>query len=296
MVADPSLLNPVEVLATHASFRTDLGVSAVGDCRNLLSRLPDECVDLVVTSPPYDGQPKYGDGEAYDRAWYSGTFHEITAELLRVLRPNGSFILNYRSKRTNGERGTLQYELVLWLKEQGWVFAEDFVWGKPSPPPGRWNRHLKDAVEYCFQFTKSREWQFHPEQVLRPARWDRKDVERRKQLAHNFVRVNEPSGHGRRRVNAGPDMVRPSTLLTFEPEFEPNPSEHPARFPLELPQFFIGLLTCPGELVLDPFGGTGTTALAAQQLGRRWISMELNEKYASVLPARMEKARPRMVL
>ena len=65
----------------------------------------------------------------------------------RVLRSHGSFVLNYRSKRQRGERGVLQYELVFWLREQGFVFAEDFIWGKPSPPPGRFNRFLKDAVE-----------------------------------------------------------------------------------------------------------------------------------------------------
>lgn len=276
---------------TLNEFRTELGRLVVGDCLELLKQLPAESVDLVVTSPPYDGQSKYGNGERYERDWYHGFFLTVTSELKRVLAQDGSFILNYRSKRNNGERGTLQYELVLWLRDQGWNFCEDFVWGKPSPPPGRWNRHLKDAVEYCFQFSKGREWKFFPENVLQPARWDRADVERRKKLAHNFVRVNAPSGHGRHRVQAGPDMVRPSTLLNFEPEFDPNPTGHPARFPIDLPNFFIKLLTQPGHLVLDPFAGTGTTALASELLGRRWIAAELDPKYAEILPRRLERGR-----
>ena len=280
-------------LAGEEDFATDLGVSFVGPCMELLARIPDESLDLVVTSPPYDGQPKYGNGEAYDRAWFVEQFLAVTQELKRVLRPTGSFILNYRSKRNAGERGVLQYELVLWLRDQGWNFCEDFIWGKPSPPPGRWNRHLKDAVEYCFQFSKSKEWAFYPEQALKPARWDRKDVERRKRLAHNYVRVNEPSGHGRHRINAGPDMVRPSTLLTFEPEFEPNPTEHPARFPVALPSFFIELCTRPGDVVFDPFGGTGTTGLAAEILGRQWLLSELDGHYAGILPSRILKAGQR---
>lgn len=111
------------------------------------------------------------------------------------------------------------------------------MWGKPSPPPGRFNRYLKDAVEYCFQFAKTPKWQFYPEHCLTPARWDAKDRERRKKLPHNYVRVNEPSGQGRKRVQAGPDMVRPSTLLHLEAEFSPNPVKHPARFPVALPTF-----------------------------------------------------------
>lgn len=278
-------------LAGEDDFSTDLGVSRVGDCLDHLVEVPDDCLDLVITSPPYDRQPKYGDGERYERQWYEDTFMKVTGELLRTLKPSGSLILNYRSRREGGSRGTLQYELVFWLLEQGWTFAEDFVWGKPSPPPGRWKRHLKDAVEYCFQFAKSAEWAFYPEQCLQPAQWDRADVARRKKLAHNHRRVNAPSGHGRNRVQAGPDMVRPSTLLRLEPEFGPNPTKHPARFPLQLPAFFIPLLTKENGFVYDPFAGTGTTGLACEQLGRRWLLSELNGDYAAVLPARIETGR-----
>lgn len=280
-----------ESLRPQASFSTGLGALLVDDCLNVLRQIPDGTFHLVVTSPPYDGKPKYGNGETYERHWYEDFFLKVTAEILRTLRPEGSFVLNYRSRRHDGERGTLQYELVLWLRQQGFRFCEDFVWGKPSPPPGRWNRHLKDAVEYCFHFSKTAAYQFFPEQCLTPARWDRRDLERRKKLAHNFERVNEPSGQGRRRVQAGPDLVRPSTLLSLEPEFLPNPTEHPARFPVSVPAFFIQLLTSPGQLVFDPFGGTGTTAVAAEAAGRRWIVTEIDEKYTRSLPDRLARGR-----
>ncbi|WP_164700888.1 site-specific DNA-methyltransferase [Modestobacter sp. KNN46-3] len=277
--------------APNAAYTTDLGALVIGDSLDMLRELPDDSVDLVVTSPPYDRQPKYGNGETYKDDWYHGFFLKLTGEIHRVLTPRGSFVLNYRSKRHGKERGTLQYELVFRLREQGFLFAEDFVWGKPSPPPGRFNHFLKDAVEYCFQFAKTDDWQFFPEQCLTPARWDRKDVERRKKLAHNFDRANAPSGQGRKRVQAGPDMVRPSTLLSFEPEFLPNPTKHPARFPIGLPAFFINLLTKPGDLVVDPFGGTCTTAVAAEQMGRRWLLGELNADYTAVLADRLVKGR-----
>ena len=82
-------------------------------------------------------------------------------------------------------------------------------------------------------------------------------------------------------------MVRPSTLLSFEPEFGPNPTEHPARFPLEIPTFFINLMTQPGDLVFDPFGGTGTTGVAAEKLGRRWLVSEIDPNYARIVPDRI---------
>jgi DNA modification methylase len=86
-------------------------------------------------------------------------------------------------------------------------------------------------------------------------------------------------------------MVRPSTLLHFEPEFGPNPTMHPARFPIELPRFFINLLTEPGQLVVDPFGGTGTTAVASEFLERRWLITELDASYVSALPERLRTGR-----
>lgn len=290
VIATSQVLNEPHRLGEIA-LKTDLGTLIVADCLSALRLMPSGSVDLIITSPPYDGQPKYGNGEKYERDWYRGFFLEVTAEIHRVLRPSGSFVLNYRSRRHGCERGTLQYEIIFWLREQGFLFCEDFIWGKPSPPPGRFNRFLKDAVEYCFQFSKTRDWQFFPEQCLSPARWDAKDRERRKKLAHNYVRANAPSGQGRKRVQAGPDFVRPSNLLHLEPEFSPNPVKHPARFPLTLPTFFINLLTKPGQLVVDPFGGTGTTGLAAELLGRRWLLTEIDRNYAAVLSSRIKTGR-----
>lgn len=133
-------------LSLAPAVTTELNALYVADCLDVLRELPDECVDLVVTSPPYDRQPKYGNGESYLHDWYSGFFLKATAEVLRVLKPHGSFVLNYRSRRHAGERGVLQYEIVFWLREQGFIFAEDFIWGKPSPPPGRFNRYLRTLL------------------------------------------------------------------------------------------------------------------------------------------------------
>jgi site-specific DNA-methyltransferase (adenine-specific) len=97
----------------------------VGDCFEVLRGLPSNSVDLVFTSPPYDGQSKYGNGEKYERDWYEVFFMSVTAEVLRILKPSGSFVLNYRSKRRGNERGILQYEMIFWLRQQGFLFCED---------------------------------------------------------------------------------------------------------------------------------------------------------------------------
>jgi hypothetical protein len=155
--ARPTVPGVPAAVTDAAVFHTSLGAFVVDDCLRVLHQIPDDTIDLVITSPPYDGQPKYGNGEKYEREWYADFFRLVTAEILRTLKPHGSFILNYRSKRHGDERGTLQYELVFWLRDQGFLFCEDFVWGKPSPPPGRFNRFLKDAVEYCFSIRQDTE-------------------------------------------------------------------------------------------------------------------------------------------
>jgi DNA modification methylase len=283
--------------ASTPFFQTERGAAHQMDAVEFLQGLPDDSVDLVVTSPPYDGQPKYQKGDVYDRAWYQEKFLASAAEIRRVLKPDGNFVLNYRSRRYNKERGTIQYELVFWLREQGWLFVEDFIWGKPSPPPGRFNQCLKDAVEYCFQFAKTSSFRFFPENCLQPARWDKKDRDRRVKLPQNHVRVNEPSGHGRIRVKAAVEMARPSNLLIAEPEFGKNPSQHPARFPLVIPEFFIRLMTSSGtDLVVDPFAGTGTTAVAAERLGRRWLVSEILPSYCETMRERLEEETRQPIL
>ncbi len=160
--------------------------------------------------------------------------------------------------------------------------------GEALPPPGRYKQALKDAIEYCFRFAKSDAFKLYPEQCLTPARWDAKDRERRRRLPHNHHRVDAPSGHGRNRVQAGPDWVAPSNAIVAEPEFSPNPTKHPARFPPAIPEFFIKLCTRPGDLVFDPFGGTCTTGVVSQGLERRWILAELNAEYCQILPQRLK--------
>src|SRR5216683_5427652 len=126
----------LDELMARAAHRTALGALVVADARDVLAELPSGSVDLVVTSPPYDRQGKYRDGQAYGRDWYEGFFLKLTAEIHRVLAPHGSFVLNYRSKRQGSERGVLQYELVFWLREQG-LDRKSVVEGKSAGSCGR---------------------------------------------------------------------------------------------------------------------------------------------------------------
>jgi len=289
-----------EDLAVRKIYETHFGQVLCGDAQDFLQSLPDNSIDLFVTSPPYDGQPKYNDGQNYGRKWYTDTFLPITDEMLRVLSPTGNFVLNYRSRRYHKERGTLQYELVFWLRDQGWLFVEDFIWGKQNPPPGRFLQCLKDSVEYCFQFAKTRDFQFFPDQCRLRSRLSDEERTYRNGLnrRNRPARESRPSGHGASEANARPDWVLPTNLVIENIANYSNCAWfkkarglglHPASFPEALPGFFIRLLTTEGQTVCDPFAGSGTVGAAATRLGRRFLMCDLQEAYCEIMKYRLQE-------
>lgn len=125
------------------------------DCLDVLRWLPPECIDLIVTSPPYADQRKdtYG-GVHPDK--YVEWFLPIAAELKRVLKKEGSFILNIKERVVNGERHTYVLELILALRKQGWLWTEEYMWHKRNSYPGKWPNRFRDGWERCLHFTKDK--------------------------------------------------------------------------------------------------------------------------------------------
>src|SRR3989344_7151501 len=128
----------------------------LGDCLDVLKGMPSGSVDLIVTSPPYADQRKttYG-GIVADE--YVEWFLPISKELLRVLNPTGTFVLNIKEKVMNGERHTYVLELILEMRKQGWLWTEEFVWHKKNCYPGKWPNRFRDAWERLLQFNKTKE-------------------------------------------------------------------------------------------------------------------------------------------
>ncbi|MDR2910828.1 MAG: site-specific DNA-methyltransferase, partial [Bacteroidales bacterium] len=118
----------------------------LGDCKEMLKSIDDNSVDLIVTSPPYADQRKntYG-GISPDK--YVEWFLPISKELLRVLKPTGTFILNIKEKVVDGERSTYVMELILEMRKQGWFWTEEFIWHKKNCYPGKWSNRFRDAWE-----------------------------------------------------------------------------------------------------------------------------------------------------
>jgi site-specific DNA-methyltransferase (adenine-specific) len=243
-------------------------------CPAMLKVMDAESVDLVVTSPPYAERRKntYG-GIPADK--YVEWFLPISAELLRVLKPTGSFVLNIKEGTHGGERQTYVYELALALRKQGWLFVDEMIWQKTNPfPTGNKNR-LKDGFERCYHFAKTKKFKFFPDVVRTKStsKWAGDNQRRKNKGAH---RTTNGSGMNMSRRVVG-DLVRPSNVVTM-PSSSLNIG-HPAVFPLGLPEFFVRLMTEVGDFVLDPFMGSGSTAIAARGLGRRYVGLEHSEEY-----------------
>ncbi|MCZ7553470.1 MAG: site-specific DNA-methyltransferase [Anaerolineales bacterium] len=126
-----------------------------GDCELVLQQIPDASVDLIFTSPPYADQRKstYGGVKADD---YVKWFLPKTEQFLRVLKPTGTFILNIKERVVNGERHTYVIDLILKMREQGWLWTEEFIWHKKNSYPGKWPNRFRDSWERLLQFNKQK--------------------------------------------------------------------------------------------------------------------------------------------
>jgi DNA methylase N-4/N-6 domain protein len=256
----------------------------LGDCKEELKCLPDNSVDLIVTSPPYADQRKntYG-GISVDK--YVAWFLPISAELLRVLKPTGTFILNIKEKVVDGQRSTYVMELILEMKKQGWLWTEEFIWHKKNCYPGKWPNRFRDAWERLLQFNKSKQFNMYQEAVMVPVGdWAKS---RLKNLSKTDLRRDNSkveSGFGKNISHwIGRDMAYPTNVLHLATEC--NNKKHSATFPEALPAWFIHLFTQVGDCVLDPFMGSGTTNIVAAKLNRNSIGIELLPEYYDLVKA-----------
>lgn len=279
-----------------AIYRTALGAAHVGDSRELLPRLGDESVSLVITSPPFALQRKKEYGNR-DQDEYVDWLLSFAPEVRRVLKDDGSFVVDLGGAYKKGRpvRSLYQYRILIRLcDELGWNLAEEFFWFNPAklPSPIEWvNKRkirTKDAVNTLWWLSKSDYPKANVSEVLAPY------SDRMKKLledAESFYSPKKrPSGHDiSGKFGADNGGAIPPNLLQI-PNTESNSQYlrlckvlgvkgHPARFPSRLPEFFIKFLTDEGDLVLDIFAGSNTTGAAAESLGRKWIAFELEQKY-----------------
>ena len=201
--------------------------------------------------------------------------------------------MNIKEHVKNGERQTYVLELILALREQGWLWTEEYCWYKKNSYPGKWPNRFRDNWERCLHFTKQKNFKMYQDSVKVPiGDWSKQRF--KSMTEKDFIRhVSATDSKFGRNVSNWLDRkkVYPHDVLVFEDEHYVGPStliqtatecsnrNHSAVFPIELPTWFIKLFTRKGNLVLDPFLGSGTTALAAILLGRKYIGIEVSKEF-----------------
>ncbi len=283
---------------TRPLYRTQLGAAYVGDSLLLLEELGPNSVDLVMTSPPFAllRQKDYGNKNQDDYVDWLLAFGQAVK---RVLKSSGSFVVDLGGAYEKGlpVRSLYNYRfLVRMCDDLGFHLAEEFFWHNPAklPSPIEWvNKRkirAKDSVNTVWWFCKDPLPKADITKVLTPY------SERMQKLLANsqkYYRAKKrPSGHD---VSMSFDKDNggaiPSNLLQI-PNTESNSQylryckaaevkAHSARFPSELPRFFVKMLTEPGDLVVDIFAGSNTTGEVCENLERRWMSFELNHEFLS---------------
>jgi DNA modification methylase len=261
-------------------------------------------VDLILTSPPYPlVSPKaYGNRVGDD---YKSWLADIMTDLKLLLKPKGSLVVEIGNAWDKGQptMSTLPIETLIQIKNQAELnVCQQFIWNNPNklPGPATWVNikriRVKDAFTHIWWYAPSIDPRANNQKVLTPYG----DGMKKLLETQNYNRGMRPSGH-----NIGDGFLKgnkgaiPSSVLTYanskeDPAYrewckEKGVNQHPARMPEKLAEFFINLTTTKNSLVLDPFGGSNTTGKTAENLGRRWVSIERDPEYVLGSRGRFQK-------
>lgn len=276
----------------------------VGDCEEIMRNFPSKSVDLILTSPPYADQRNYGtNNSSISPDEYIKWFTPKARQFFRVLKDNGSFVLNINDKIVGSYQHLYVFELVIHLcKKVGFHLVRDYIWYNPATPPNVFSRggfgRTKKSHEYCFWFSKGPEWTFNMDPIRKPYGRDMQKFllgkgkgDRSANIrpsTHNFNCEKVWTDNGGSDPGSVIEIGNTNSNDLFSKLCKERGIAHPARFPEKLAEFFILSGSEKNALVLDPFSGSGTTAVSAARNGRRWIGIDSSCDFTDLATARME--------
>lgn len=274
-------------------FKTDLGIAFAGDSRDLMATLDSQSVDLIMTSPPFGLVRKKSYGNE-DATQYVQWFRPFATEFVRILKKNGSLVIDLGGAWKPGlpTRSLYHFKVLLCLCEEfGFHLCQEFYWWNPSklPTPAEWVNirrvRVKDAVN-CVWWLSPTPWPLaNNRRVLTPYSDSMQQL-----LVKGYKPRLRPSGHDIsdkfQRNNNGaipPNLLAIANTRSNDPYLRYCEKHslpiHPARFPAELPAYFISFLSDPGDLVLDPFAGSCMTGAVSEAMKRRWLCYDLDPQF-----------------
>lgn len=267
----------------------------LGDAAKEIKKIDDETVDLIITSPPYADQRTQTYGGIRPDA-YVEWFMPIAAQLQRVLKPTGTFMLNIKERVVDGERHTYVLELILAMRAQGWLWTEEMIWHKKNCYPGKWPNRFRDSWERLLQFNKRKNFNMYQDAVMVPmGDWAKTRLKNLSDTDRKRDESTVGSGFGKKIENwIGRSMAYPTNVMHMATEC--GNKNHSAAFPEALPEWFINLFTREGDCVMDPFMGSGTTITVAERMGRNAVGIEILREYYDMVAAKAKSGPKQLVL
>lgn len=234
------------------------------------SALDDKSVSLIITSPPYAMQRKAYYGGINEKDYPRWTLNWMNT-IKPKLKDDGSVCINIRPHLKNGQISDYVLRTRLLLRENGWNECEELIWYKPDSPPMGSIQRPRRAWESILWFSQSNKPKCNPKANGNIS--SRIGFEQSK-----FEESNDGYVHiGQKKATTG--ISRCTDVVVCGTSKIEKGYNHPAMFPPEIPEYIIKMMTDEGDLVVDPFIGSGTTGRVAERLHRKWIGFELNEDY-----------------
>lgn len=257
-----------------------------GDSLEVSRTLDSGSVDCIVTSPPYFGLRDYGSAGQYGMeespSAYVETMRALFSELRRVLATDGTLWLNIGDSYCKGKQlGGIPWRVAIALQDDGWILRNSIIWHKPNAMPESVTDRLSGRHENLFMFSKSQRYHFDLDPIREES--DRIEEYKPNKWASSDVRRHE--GHRGSHANGR----NPGDVWSINTQ--PFPGSHFAVFPQELARRAIAAGCKPAGTVADPFSGSGTTGLVAQNNGRRYVGIDINADYLKLsLETRLQNA------
>jgi DNA modification methylase len=241
------------------------------DCFDGIKELDNNSVSLVVTSPPYAMQRKFQYGGIAEKDYPQWTVDWM--ELLKQkLKDDASVMINIRPHIKNGEISDYVLRTRLALREAGWKECEELIWVKTTSPPMGSTERPRRAWESILWFSKTNKPKCYPKA-------NGTESNRIGFAGSKFEEGGTSHIHAGQNLPTQKGVARCVDYIMVGTGNVEKGYNHPAMFPPELPEYLIKMLSDEGDLVLDPFIGSGTTGRVAERLNRKWIGFEINKEY-----------------
>ena len=289
-----------------AEFKTsDLEVTILcGDAFTELKKLPSSIVDVAVTSPPYFGQRDYNHpeqlGSESDPEQYISRLAAIFKECRRVMTPSSTLWLNLGDKYCDGQLLGMPWRVALALQKEGWLLRSDIIWFKPNAMPSSVKNRPTPDHEYLFMFANGADYYYDADAIREPhvtfsersrMMGGRNHFGKRGSTPEAGKNGGNPNLHNARWDQAFHPNGR-NKRTVWEIPLSKYPEAHFAVYPEKLVEPCILAGSCRGALTLDPFLGSGTTAIVASRLGRRFLGIDCNEEYCALARKRLRQETP----